>query len=38
VCLATPEPLIAIGLWYRDFSQVSDDEVREILASNWAAS
>jgi putative phosphoribosyl transferase len=36
VCLATPEPFIAIGLWYRDFSQVSDDEVRAILASHWA--
>jgi len=33
VCLATPEPFDAVGLWYRDFSQTTDDEVCEILAS-----
>ena len=32
VCLETPEPYIAVGAWYRDFSQVSDDEVAAILA------
>lgn len=31
VCLYTPEPFSAVGLWYRDFSQTSDDEVRELL-------
>jgi predicted phosphoribosyltransferase len=31
VCLRQPEPFIAVGLWYRDFSQTSDDEVRELL-------
>lgn len=31
VCPATPEPFRAIGLWYRDFHQVSDDEVRALL-------
>ena len=31
VCNATPEPFRAVGLWYRDFSQVSDEEVRALL-------
>jgi putative phosphoribosyl transferase len=32
VCLLTPEPFIAVGFWYEDFEQTSDDEVRELLA------
>ncbi len=32
VCLSTPTPFLAVGSWYRDFSAVSDAEVREILA------
>lgn len=35
ICLAEPEPFQAIGLWYVDFSQVSDDEVRELLDIMW---
>ncbi len=31
VCLATPEPFEAVGLWYRDFTPVSAEEVRELL-------
>jgi putative phosphoribosyl transferase len=31
VCTRTPEPFHAVGLWYEDFSQTSDDEVRELL-------
>ncbi|MBD2296030.1 phosphoribosyltransferase [Anabaena sphaerica FACHB-251] len=31
VCLQTPELLSAIGLWYEDFSQTTDEEVQEIL-------
>jgi putative phosphoribosyl transferase len=31
VCAQTPEPFYAVGLWYRDFSPTSDDEVRELL-------
>jgi len=31
VCLRTPEPFVAVGLWYRDFSETSDAEVRELL-------
>lgn len=32
VCVLTPEPFYAVGLWYRDFAQTTDDEVRELLA------
>jgi predicted phosphoribosyltransferase len=31
VCLRMPEPFIAVGLWYRDFTPTSDDEVRNLL-------
>lgn len=31
VCLRTPEPFIAVGLWYRDFTPTSDNEVRTLL-------
>jgi len=31
VCLATPEPFYAVGQFYRDFSQTSDEEVVEFL-------
>lgn len=31
VCLSTPEPLHSIGRWYDDFSQTTDDEVRDYL-------
>jgi erythromycin esterase-like protein/predicted phosphoribosyltransferase len=31
-CLSTPEPFDAVGLWYEDFRQTTDQEVREILA------
>lgn len=33
VCAATPEPFYAVGQWYEQFTQVTDDEVRELLAS-----
>ncbi|CAN5867883.1 hypothetical protein BH23ACT11_BH23ACT11_11820 [soil metagenome] len=31
VCLKIPDDLWAIGLWYRDFHQVQDDEVIDLL-------
>ena len=31
VCPATPEPFHAVGLWYEDFSQTGDEEVRALL-------
>lgn len=33
VCLYTPEPFMAVGAWYRNFEQVTDDEVRGYLQS-----
>jgi predicted phosphoribosyltransferase len=32
ICAVTPSPFHAVGLWYEDFSQTSDEEVRELLA------
>ncbi len=32
VCAITPKPFHAVGQWYGDFSQTSDDQVRELLA------
>jgi putative phosphoribosyl transferase len=34
VCVRTPEPFVAVGLWYRDFSATTDDEVRTILGND----
>jgi putative phosphoribosyl transferase len=34
VCLDTPEPFYAIGQFYEDFSQVSDEEVTSLLQLN----
>lgn len=31
VCAVTPEPFRGVGLWYKDFSQTTDEEVRELL-------
>ena len=31
VCYAMPQPFYAVGQWYENFSQTSDDEVRELL-------
>jgi putative phosphoribosyl transferase len=33
VCASTPEPFHAVGLWYADFTQTTDREVHELLAS-----
>jgi predicted phosphoribosyltransferase len=32
VCAQTPEPFYAVGAWYEDFAQISDEEVRDLLA------
>jgi predicted phosphoribosyltransferase len=32
VCAQTPEPFYAVGAWYEDFTQTSDEEVRDLLA------
>ena len=31
VCIIRPEPFIAVGYWYRQFSQSTDEEVRNLL-------
>ncbi len=31
VCARMPEPFYAVGLWYTDFSQTTDQEVRDLL-------
>jgi len=31
VCVIRPEPFIAVGYWYRQFSQTSDEEVHHLL-------
>jgi putative phosphoribosyl transferase len=32
ICAETPDSFSAVGLWYEDFSQVTDDEVRDLLS------
>jgi len=34
VCLRTPSPFEAVGLWYGDFTQTTDEQVHELLASH----
>src|SRR5919106_4175220 len=31
VCAMMPEPFYAVGAWYEDFSQLTDDDVRKVL-------
>src|SRR4051794_32131516 len=31
VCLLTPRPFQAVGVWYQDFAQTADGEVRDLL-------
>ena len=38
VCLDTPSPYMAVGYWYSDFGQTSDEEVRELLHETTTAS
>lgn len=33
VCVRTPDPFVAVGLWYRDFTPTSDHEVRSLLGN-----
>jgi putative phosphoribosyl transferase len=32
ICAKTPEPFLGVGMWYEDFSQTTDDEVRALLS------
>lgn len=31
ICGITPDPFLAVGLWYENFPQTTDEEVRELL-------
>jgi len=31
ICEIMPEPFYAVGAWYEDFSQTTDEEVRDLL-------
>ncbi|HEV8037397.1 MAG TPA: phosphoribosyltransferase [Bryobacteraceae bacterium] len=37
VCVSTPESFYAVSMWYQDFSQTSDEEVRLLLESSMHA-
>ena len=37
ICLAAPDPFVAVGEWYDDVRQVTDDEVHDILKRSRAA-
>ncbi len=37
VVLSRPRDFGAVGIWYRDFSQTTDDEVRNLLAESRLA-
>jgi putative phosphoribosyl transferase len=37
ICLNTPEPFYAIGLWYENFAQTTDEEVCSLLANQLAS-
>jgi putative phosphoribosyl transferase len=34
VCARTPQPFYAVGVWYENFDQVGDDEVRALLEAS----
>jgi len=31
LCTRTPDPFLAIGIWYERFPQISDEEIRDLL-------
>ena len=37
ICARTPEPFLAVGLWYREFDQTTDEQVRDLLERARAA-
>ena len=38
VCARTPDQFYAVGEWYRDFSQTTDEEVRSLLQAHGQSS
>ena len=37
ICAVTPRPFYGVGLWYQDFSQTTDEEVRNLLSPSPGA-
>jgi predicted phosphoribosyltransferase len=37
VCVRAPEPFSAVGLWYDDFDQTSDEEVMRLIRERASA-
>jgi predicted phosphoribosyltransferase len=37
ICAVTPDPFVAISLWYDDFSETTDEEMRRMLGGAAAA-
>jgi predicted phosphoribosyltransferase len=37
LCARTPTQFLAVGAWYDDFDQLSDDQVAQVLAEAWHA-
>lgn len=33
VCVETPDPFYAVGIWYEDFEQTTDQEVHDLLSA-----
>jgi putative phosphoribosyl transferase len=31
ICAEAPTPFFAVGMWYRDFTQITEEEVRDLL-------
>jgi predicted phosphoribosyltransferase len=36
IALSTPSAFMAVGRWYEQFQQTSDDEVRRVLKDTWS--
>ena len=34
ICLATPQPFLAVGQWYEEFAPPAEEEIRELLRRN----
>lgn len=37
ICAYTPSNFVAVGIWYQDFAQTTDEEVRQLLAASRAS-
>jgi putative phosphoribosyl transferase len=35
ICAETPDPFYAVGMWYGNFSQTTDEEVKRLLKLAW---